>query len=739
MRERAKRAGLVVGFWALFLLLPFVVLWKFAPFVSDKTIGNDYVIYPFDAQLEFIWSWGRGMVPLYVPNFDGGNTAAGMTLGQGWHPITWICAFVPWYSTGGAELVVTSLRLLELGFTHAVLYRVTRQTGLGRAASFVLTLAVVFNGRMLDSFRYGSSLEGFCGMLLMCAAFASAYMKGWSFKRVTLAAFAVYVTLVSGHPQWALFGTTGAGLFALCLPLVGGQLAVVPTARDRWWKYLAGLGGACILGVILAAGYVLPFMREFMSQNGERVNQAYSFTVGYGDTVRGTISNFVRPLEADVHGSFGGNILFLAVVLSVPVLFVTRKRFAIGVLAPSLLFAVALFFAMGKATPIHRFMVEHLPLFSSFRTPGRATLWIPPMLLVIGWVVFADLERPDVARRWMKIPAIAIGGALSVVGLLLFHVLTYGNRVGDNTPAAIAKVPRFAAPLLLGLAAVGASMLALLAVRARVTRLVTWSILIVSVIAAAAIVLPFGTWRADRKPMRTIEQIDAHHHTSRTFWGDAGYGMAPALVSKARAAKIPAKRELSSVAENARFAATNEEAIAMVKAGLPPGTVVLTSDEISIPAAEGRGKPKSQPTRINWNRWSFVVQAPRGGVFVFGQPALKEWSARVDGNVVPILTANAVFAAVVLEPGEHDVEFRYESKSTLMGGLLFFVGLALILAVNGFFTGWRAKTKRARVLWWIGAALSIGLVVTVGVFWHKGLTPSLNLLDPLPPKSAPKT
>lgn len=718
-----------MGTWLLFLLLPFLVLWKFEPIVSGTTIGNDYVIYPIDAQLEFIWSWGKGMVPLFVPGFDGGNTAAAMTLGQGWHPITWICGILPWYRNGSAEVVVTFLRLLELGFTHAILYRATRQSGLGRASSFLLTFAVVFNGRMLDSFRYGSSLEGYCGMLLACAAFASAHRHGWSVKRGTLAAFAIYLTLVSGHPQWALFATTGAGLFAVCLPLVGSQLADVPSKRDAWWKYLAGLGAFCLLGVALAAGYLLPFLLEFMPQNGDRVNQAYSFTVGYGDTVRGTLSNFFKPLEADVHGSFGGGTLFVALVLAVPVLLVTRKRFALGVLAPSLLFAVALFFAMGKATPIHRFMVEHLPLFSSFRTPGRATLWIPPMMLLIGWVVFADLERPEVARRWMKVPAIAIGGGLAVVALLVFHFLAYGQRIGDNTPAAIVKVPRVAAPLLLGLGAVGASMLAMLAIRSRITRAVTWTILIGSAIGFAAIALPYGTWQADRKPTRTIAQIEAHHRASRTFWGDAGYGMGTRLVSKARTAGIPAKREAGSVFEHVSFASSNEEATALVKAGLPRNTVVLTSQEVPIPSAEGPGNPRSDALWVNWNRWEFLVKAPHGGVFVFGQPAMKEWRALVDGNPAQILTANAIFAAVVIEPGEHHVEFRYESKATLLGGLIFFCSVALIIAANGFLRGRRAKTKRARLAWWVATGVAIAFVAVGGAFWHKALTPSLNLVE----------
>lgn len=735
-RERAKQIARVVarsaGTWALFLLLPFAVLWKIAPGFTETTIGNDYTVYPLDGQIELLWAWSKGMFPLYIPGFDGGNTIAAMTLAQVWHPITWLCGLIPPFRTGSAEVVVTVLRLLELGFTHAIVYRATRESGLRRTSSFVLSFVVVFNGRMLDSFRYGPSLEGYCGMLLACAAFASGFRRGWSVGRISLAAIAVYLTLVSGHPQWALFATTGAGLFAACLPLVKSQLGAVPTAKNPWWKFFLGVGASSIVGVVLSAGYLLPFLREFMPQNGDRVNQEYSFTLGYGDTVRGVLSNFVRPLESDVHGAFGGGVVFLALVLAVPALFATRRRFAIGVLGPVLLLAIAILFAMGDATPVHRLMVENLPLFSSFRTPGRATLWIPPMMLLLGWVTLADLDRSEVARSWMRVPVIAIGGALAFVTLLVSHFVLYGQRVGDSTPGALMKMPWLVQPLVFAFAGAGAAMLAFLASRSTRTRAVAWALLIASVVCSAGLTMSFGTWLAARKPSRKVADVDASHRKSQSFVGDAGYGLGTKLWSKAEAAKIPARREPGAVVEKATFVPTNDAAIEAVKAGLKPNMVVLTGPEVPIPYAQAGGPQKSKATFINWNRWAFHVNAPRGGVFVFGHPAMNEWRATIDGVPAEIRTANAVFASVLLEPGEHDVEFRYESRSTKLGAAMFFGGFALMIGLNGFLRGRRGATLRRRIAWWAGAAVLVGLVATMAVVFFKRLDPAFNIVDAPP-------
>lgn len=724
-----------IAVWAMFLVLPFAVLWRIVPGISRLTIGNDYTVYPLDGQLELMWAWSKGMFPLYIPGFDGGNTIAAMTLSQAWHPITWICGLFPSFRTGSAEILLTLFRLLELGFTHAIVYRATRDSGLRRTSSFVLSFVIVYNGRMLDSFRYGPSLEGYCGMLFACAAFFSGFRRGWSVGRISLAAIAIYLTLVSGHPQWALFATTGAGLFALCLPLAAPQLAA-PERGGPWWKFFAGVGAACVGGVVLSAGYLLPFLREFMPQNGDRVNQDYKFTLGYGDTVRGVVSNFVRPLESDVHGAFGGGALYLALVLTLPVLLVTRRRFAYGAVGPAILLAIAILFALGDATPVHRFMVEHLPLFSSFRTPGRATLWIPPMMLLLGWLTLADLDRPEVARAWMRVPAIAVGGVLAFAALVVSHFALYGQRVGDNTPGALMKMPGLVPALVFSSLGLGAAMLVFLAVRARATRAVAWTVLIGSTVLGAAATLPFGTWVADRKPSRNVDDIDARHRRNYAFVGDAGFGLGTRLVSKAEAEKIPVRRELATVAEKAVFVSTNDAAVEAVKrGGLPATTVVLTMPETALPTAQAGGASRALPTFINWNRWVFHVNAPRGGIFVFGQPAMNEWRATVDGKSAEVHTANAVFAAVVLEPGEHDVEFRYASPSTKLGAALFFGGFAVLVALNGILRGMRRANLRPRVAWWAAAALTVGLIGLAAMIFFRRLDPPFNILE-APAKTA---
>jgi hypothetical protein len=57
------------------------------------------------------------------------------------------------------------------------------------------------------------------------------------------------------------------------------------------------------------------------------------------------------------------------------------------------------------------------------------------------------------------------------------------------------------------------------------------------------------------------------------------------------------------------------------------------------------------------------------------------WSARVDGQPTKVLIANALFRAVAIEPGAHEIEFRFEPLSLLVGAGVTGVSLLVVAAL----------------------------------------------------------
>lgn len=698
--------------WVFFLLVPYVVLWRFAP-VGRVTIGNDYVVYPIDAQLEYVWSWSHGIWPLFMPGFAGGTSASAMTLGQAWHPITWLCALTPGYRTGSAEVIVTFYRFLELGIVHHLLHRESRARGLARWAAFLLTLAVVFNTRMLDSFRYGASLESYLGMLLACHAFCLAYRLGWTPRRVAWAAFAIYLTLVGGHPQWALFGVGGACLLAVAL------LPVSPGEGAGRGRFLGGVAVSGLLGGGLAAGYLAPFAVEFLGQNAGRVGQDYAFTAGFSDTVRGTVANFFRPLESDVHGAFGGSALPLVLVCYVAfALFGSRKPWA--VLVPALLMAVTLLFALGKSTPFHRLVVEHIPGFSSFRVPGRANLMVPPLLLLIGWAAF-DGDRAELRRRlFARVPLLALAGATALVAHVAFQLLAPTIVVAAYSPLLFSGSPAWVDGALVALFAATALSLALAAWQRPSVSPTATILCVLAVVGSSAIALPYGTWRTKRKPTRTFEKLDAHHAEHLLFWGDPGFGMESRQVLRARAAGLSLARPPGALHEHWATAESDDAAVPAAVAG--NGELFLTGAAVEARPGEAASDPEAVKLEsAHWNRWTFTVDAPRGGAFVLGQPALPQWRATVDGAAAPVVVADGTFPAVVLDPGRHQVELRFVSVASVAGAVISAATVLGIVLARHRLRGQRSKRARA-----LTAALAT-LVLVALVLFARGLWPAWDM------------
>ena len=90
---------------------------------------------------------------------------------------------------------------------------------------------------------------------------------------------------------------------------------------------------------------------------------------------------------------------------------------------------------------------------------------------------------------------------------------------------------------------------------------------------------------------------------------------------------------------------------------LPPAATVtdLTSDHVRVEAPDGAG-----------------------GFLVLTDLYHRGWRARVDGQPQPVYLANFLFRAVYLEPGEHEIVFRFMPPSYRAATIASFASLIAI-------------------------------------------------------------
>jgi hypothetical protein len=663
------------------------------PFVSRFTLGNDYQVYTPGDQLDLMWTVWKGTFPLFIPGFAGGHSTAAMTLGQFYHPLPWISSIMPGFWHGQALEWNTTFRLLSLGIAHISLFKLCRRLHVTPLPAFVATFPVVYNLRMLDSFRYGASLDSYAATLLVVAAAGFVFLDQGSKKPVAFLALGTYLVVVSGHPQWAFLGLMSAGSFAVLFPWAASALDPA-CPRPEWRqirRYVARLAAGFGSGLLFSAPYLLPFYFEFFKTNQSRTNGDYSWSVGYADSIKGEFANFLFPLHADVHGAFGGSALFLLAALF-PLAALVKKPprvlwffYAIG--------AVAYFFALGKESWIHPFMVKSLPLFGSFRVPGRIVIWIPVMMLpILVWMFRVEHRSALIAAGTGALVLVASHWIWTTTSLPASESLSPHKILGKAIPTYVdglifyvsgatllcltwsAKYRRFSRPLLV-LAMVG-------------MLVTTW------------ICMMAGTWSGKKPTMTTFDQLTAARKLSVLSHADSGSGMEMRSVSDYQTQKIARDRGLGTIAHSVEQLGPDAEILKRLKQKLPKGTTpTLFLDRPVAPLAPDTVSDHDEVKLVHntSNLFIFEVKAGKDGYFVFNQPMMKGFQCTIDGAPVEIATANALYPAVFLPRGAHRVEIRFVSKP-------FFAGVAV-----GFVTLWVwifVSVRRRRRLLPFAAVLS---------------------------------
>ena len=681
------RVALHVGFWLGFLALPFVMLSWLAPFVSKQTLGNDYSIWPIAAQLEFMWSVKSGTFPLYMPGFTVGHSTAAMTLAQFYHPISWFSYVMPGYWTGQALEWNTLYRLLSLGIAHAALFKLCRRLSVPRVAAFLATFPAVYNLRMLDSFRYAASLEGYVGMLLVASAAGFVYVEAGSKRSVAFLSLATYLLIACGHPQWAYLGALAAGSFSLLFPWIARALsrdAPAPTFR-RLWQYAKRLTLGYVSGALFATPYLLTFFFEVIRTNHSRVESNYEWTLGYADSFLGEVCNFLQPFHADVHGAFGGSALFVVAAL-LPLLILAREWPPKVLWVLYALMLVAFSFSSGAEGigkgHVHKFIVEHIPGFSVFRTPGRVVIFIPALV----WPLWAWLLLPQNRRALL---VIALGGLMTFVSqwvwgtahlthteyttphviagldlpMSLDDTLTYlaiGTLVALMVASTYKRASRIALPLAAGLA--------------------LWS---------TEICLDHGTWKTAKLPSATYANMAAYRNTSASSRDVSGLpesGMEVRGVTDYITQKLPYSAPLGRIVHRAERLDDEADLWPALRTS---SDVAYFLNQPTEPLGSERASDHDEVllTYNTSNRLDFDVNAAQDGYFLLGLPWLRGWRAQLDGTAVHIGQANALFPAVFIPRGSHHLAFRFVSVP-------FLVGVAI-----SFATAW------AWLIWLLGGRL----------------------------------
>lgn len=89
------------------------------------------------------------------------------------------------------------------------------------------------------------------------------------------------------------------------------------------------------------------------------------------------------------------------------------------------------------------------------------------------------------------------------------------------------------------------------------------------------------------------------------------------------------------------------------------------------------------------------VSSKRGGLLVLADSFFPGWRATVDGSPVTIFRTNQAMRGVLMESGEHIVEFRYDSPTLRWGAILSITSIGVVMAfvIVAVLWRWRRRQK----------------------------------------------
>lgn len=395
-------------------------------------------------------------------------------------------------------------------------------------------------------------------------------------------------------------------------------------------------------------------------------------------------------------------------------------------LAGSLL---ALLLAFGDFTPLFA-ITRRLPVVGSFRVPGRYLTLFQLGVSVLVALSYASLSRrrSDPAQKtWAEVAPLLVLPAIAVVVCLMSRMFggawpfyLRGEYLASRRWMVLGPVLMAASVLLVTLAARGWRP-ALLAIP------LSLAVDLGAYDTRAALIHPpqpldefLSTWSAPREVVGSRVAFDKAHvvtqgvYTLEGLRPIEGYVSLPprrALTYKRatsqRVASIdfvfheehgqPVWRPLEGTLPRARLVTrtkTSRDPERDLDA-IDPGTTVLTSREISLPADSRAGTARIVTDRPG--KMDVVTDAPTAQFLVVSESYHHGWRVEIDGRPTRRERAYGDFLGAVVPAGQHRVALRFRPTSQVVGYWISVAAVAVAIAPPLLSVARRRSVGPARV------------------------------------------
>ncbi|MBI3970971.1 MAG: YfhO family protein [Chloroflexi bacterium] len=411
-------------------------------------VGYDLFNFFYPAKVYAADALRRGELPLWNPYiFFGAPFLANIQMAA-LYPLDLLFALLEF------PRAVAVSQWLHLTIGAAGMYMMCRR-GWGLDTSGALIGALTFGGSGFFGAHMGHLNQVHAGVWLPWVVLCStrlAMSEGRSAAWLVAGGAVVALMLTAGHTQEAYYSLFAAGLLAL------GFTAWPPARCPVRWTHLPALGAIVLNGAVLAAAQLLPAVelsRLSYRQGGLALEEALGYSVERTHILESLLPTFYSLPSQEVTGYVG----VAALPLIAAAFGASTARRQVLALAALAVFAITV--SLGAYTPLFGVLYEWVPLFGSFRAPGRWLLVSTFALAGLAAHGATALRRRRSAESRERV-AMGYGLALAAGGALLALFIWRSEAVH-----AIQWLPHGRVMALWGLAALCATALGLAGIFSR--------------------------------------------------------------------------------------------------------------------------------------------------------------------------------------------------------------------------------------------------------------------------------
>src|SRR5258707_4601929 len=430
-----------IGQLVTLLIVAIALLWP-VPFTSNQLFAvwseSDLVVSHWPTALLIQRTFAQNhQLPLWNPYFGGGLPLAANPLAALFYPPTYLVYFI---SLRNYYIVLIMGHLVLAGLGMLLLAR--RAFGLPRFPALVATVSYMATPKLLAHLGAGhitiiQTVAWYPWLALACWATVREPRR-WG----VLLSICIALTLLAGHPQMAYYGLLMIAGLAIWL--------LVKRWRQEGWRAqrapTAGLVAAAIIGILLAAVYLLPLV-ELIALSSRQTS------INVGDVF--PLLSFLRDLISQPSPGAGWETMVAPgwTVLVLALLAIVRRWRKVWPLVLGIVLVAGL--ALGNASPLYWIVARILPEFNSFR--GVARIWFVALVqiaLLAGLgsdILLCEIRRAiDLFsyRVQQVIPPITVA-----IGILMVFIVAFSLVVMDVGYTRVNSVSLIATPSNLARAA----------------------------------------------------------------------------------------------------------------------------------------------------------------------------------------------------------------------------------------------------------------------------------------------